>query len=743
MENIQSVIDQFPELSPEFRFWLWQMPGKRLNRLIESLISSGEANNYKEAVQYLNSIGKIKDANNIIITLSDINCQKSQLVKKFEQLVGAQNKNDCDPYAAFGTANHILMQEIASGRIFARSRYRQTDTEQLSLLEKSDQLSLFGDRNNDFLYPYSNDPISFRKIQTLWRKITEKITTRSWPDWYWACSTEIKELQNQLHSLLPGKHSRLLFQCSKPSFEQVATLSLMSLTAALIHFRKNGPMNIFSEIPIFKPQRDGLSGGRIDALELQLAKNEPLSKKHLRALNTLKGLRFDSINSLVNAITRTLQMRPDEFAFKIWDWKFSIGDGQKRQMIKTEDIPLPEHLVQLSKYLTLASISYFLGNDKNEEMWQNFTDGRLMYIMPTVQPVIHAIKLSPAEKETTFLKEIVLHWNSAQRMAIQRVTDNAIFGHVIKLLEGRQFKNGEEKNYKRQLSLFGEKESTEVKPVVRFVEKYRFVDKYNILERAATRKSKKEILFLHVDKLLENIREGKIAAKSINQAGGFVSCLSPDHLDHTPSLHISFARGIFKCFSCGIHGLLVSIPKELQSQEKNIWGDFQRTKTFPSFQKAVIPKEHHRIMTLAQELLHSRFWESPAVKYIKEDRCIDPTLAFEYGAGFGDDSFIDGLLDAGLNLDQLIHFGFVSISSRLTSDRGIGPLLKKRGMSAESFRREIKLVIPIRTKGSGPEIKNVAAYPYSALNGRVTFPLNLGGDGYKFLRESYKRKNEA
>jgi hypothetical protein len=124
-------------------------------------------------------------------------------------------------------------------------------------------------------------------------------------------------------------------------------------------------------------------------------------------------------------------------------------------------------------------------------------------------------------------------------------------------------------------------------------------------------------------------------------------------------------------------------------------------------------------MRTAQEILHSRFKGTRGSEYMAKERHLDPDLAYKLGAGFGTDSLIHGLLDAGFTLDDLIYYGFLLVYSQVDISKGIVPLLKKRGLSLKKIRRD--------TGRKTEDRETVWGYPISILRRRVTFPRASNG----------------
>ncbi|MBI2063585.1 MAG: toprim domain-containing protein, partial [Candidatus Yanofskybacteria bacterium] len=417
-----------------------------------------------------------------------------------------------------------------------------------------------------------------------------------------------------------------------------------------------------------------------------------------------------------------------ELAFRIIDWKFAVGDGVgEGDILQAADViePIAKHAEQLKRYITLGNLDYYLAQNKTLDgsIWNEncpIKYGRLEYILATSEPVIHEITMTQSEQELKFKNDVVFNLHRSRKLAKIRHLNNLLLGCATGKTNGKDHLKPDYKKSGRRKTQLSLTESKPLSPIETVINKYRhFVDKNNIIEWVGNRKDR-PIYLMHLDKLemafKQRGHDGRLIIKGrldIGRGKGFICCLMPQHDDSTPSLHIDLVRGLWKCFGCGVYGFFAehSTPMPL-GQELKI--NYTRTipVNFKRTEKLSIPEEHHKIMSLAQKILHSQFRNSPAQAYVQE-RCIDPELAYELGTGYGTDKIINVLLDS-YSYDQLIHYGFIVISNRVTSQKGICQLLAKRGLGLQQIKREVR-----------GNLGSTWGLPYSILHNRITFPLVL------------------
>lgn len=756
-----------PDPSPSFRIWIWKMMSNgHLDQIVKVFITADVVKNGREALNYLNEMNKERDFEDLNLSCCDFKNETNlRLLKRLDLLLGSNNNQKGDPYQIYGTVGHSIMSNIFSGQIGNRYfGFVKKNGAQLSLFEdnfsthqepistKSLQMNLF--EADTFEIPLtwkeeiigSNIPQYFpsvARIEKIWHRIIEIIdkSKSEWPNWYLKANKYLNKLRNLLGPLF-GRHAHLFDWRIGSNLNYSIALSLMSLAGAIVFFRQKEKMALFTETPVISI-RHKFGGGRIDAIEIRTIGGKPPNKKQIRLLKEISKYRFESVGRLAYDLSRVFRQKIE---FNIFDWKFAVGDGKRQQIIQPIDVPIADHVVQLKKYLALSSLSYSLqARKKDKNLWTGFNHGTLFYFMPNSPPILHQVAMDPDQNEKTFLKEIVLKWDDAKQRAIIRHMNNHLIGHAIQLLENKKAENhspeNKKNNFSKKVFLFPEIEERH-STVALVVEKYhkqdlrRFIDSLKIVEQV-----NEKLLVMHVDRLLKAIEQEEVVTSGIRARGGFIRCLMPDHDDTSPSMHISFTRNQFKCFSCGAWGTLISIPSEIKEEIASMSATrnyFDARKNISAeVKKIVIPESHQKVMETAQELLQSQFKRSEAEYYIVKKRYIDSDLAFSLGAGYGNSALINGLLDIGLTLDELIFYGFVGISEKIGHSQGIAPILRRRGIRDKNIKRPVNVLL--LKKKFREKLKDSMGYPYFVLERRITFPLKLAGKTTNFYgRATYQ-----
>jgi|GEM_PF-5809471 len=776
--DIFKELKNLPDASPVFRAWLWKMEREGeglLEKLLERISLAG-FNSPQESLLFLLQLSQeIEVKEKMAVACCDVEGE-SQIFRKVRNLLRESNENGGkNSLMLIGTIGHGIMPLVVSGELFRRGRKKKVPESghQLEIFNRMEdlQVKLFAE---DELGPMLFDvldprmPVSMKlpRIHKLWDKISKKAEKSGWqwPDWAFASSRELEELF-LLFSPLFCRHSnffRKLWYRGGDTFAVAVTL--MSLASAMIHLRKEKDEGaFFVEVPILDFTKHGLSGGRADGIKISSVLGG-LSKRENRMVESLKRYHkmygFKSFGHLFSAFDRF----ESPLKFDIVDWKFLIGDVLARSDSRTINLsgfnlPLAEHVEQMKRYLSFSSLSlYFHNPEKCALDWGRGAEkSALYYLFPFSSPMVFNVEMTPEEKKSSFLQRIVGDWDALQKTAELRNFNNAFCRQLLPLLEGsmdRKNRNGNKngngnaaanvKNRDKSVSLplFEEVESE--RPIGRVVKEFKdvaykqsFVDELELV-RKIRRKDGTETLLMDFGALLDAIAANKVLTRGITARGGFIACIMPDHQgEKTPSFYISPAKRTFKCFGCGVSGKLINISNEIATQIPAVASI--GIKGFPlraEMKKIAIPEKHHLVMLTAQKILQSKFWGSEAEKYLRMKRLIDLDLAFSLGAGFCDNGLINALMDWGLNLDELQFYGFVGFSQSLNPYRGIGPLLARRGFGSEQMKRDVKI---IRVVGAEKKVESVTGYPYSSLDGRVTFPLTLAGKNTSFYGRATRR----
>lgn len=760
--GIFEELKNLPDASPVFRAWLWKMERENLLEKLLERISLAGFNNHRESLQFLLRLSQgIREKEEMAVACCDMDGE-SQIFRKMRTLLRDSNGNNGkNSFMFLGTIGHGIMPLIVSGELF-RWKKKKANVHQLEIFNRIEnpQAMLFNEK--EFASPPFEildveAPISmkFSRVSKLWDKIsknTEKVGGQ-WPDWIFASSKELEELF-LLFSPLFWKYAnffRRLWYKGGDIF--VVAVTLMSLASAMIYFRKEkNKKAFFPEVPILDFTKHGLSGGRADGVRISpvfggFSKRESKVVEDLKKYHKIYG--FKSFGHLFSAFDRL----GSPLEFDIIDWKFIVGDVLTRNDSRVADLsafnlPLAGNVEQMKRYVSLSSLSLHFHDSKKYALdWaEGVEKSTLYYLSPFSPPKIFDVIMSAEEKKSSFFQRIVEDWDALQKTAELRNFNNAFCRQLLPLLEDSvSHKNGngddnavanaKGKNGSANLSLFEEAESG--RPIRKIVKAFKdtvykqsFVDELELI-RKVKQKDGTETLLMDFGALLDAIAANKVFTRGISARGGFIACIMPDHQEErTPSFHVSPSKRMFKCFGCGASGKLVNIPTEIASQiPATAFTNIKGSPLRAEIKKLVIPEKHHLVMLTAQQILQSKFWGSEAEEYLKMERMIDLDLAFSLGAGYGDDSLINELMDWGLSLDELQFYGFVGFSQSLNQFRGIGPLLAKRGFKPEQMRRDVKI---IKSVGGERKVISVAGSPFSSLSRRVSFPLTLAGKNTSF-----------
>ena len=754
---IAELIHQLPNPSPESRIWFVDAfrNHQYLEQVIEALIQLGEANSPKEAVEYLEH--KIRglslrgSKSLLTVTSGDLwhtNKQRKytswRLRRALRESKAEENGEEelADIVQSRGTISHIVIGELLSGRILEELKHGSG--EQVCFLDKEREISWTDIFSQELPQTQSE---FFKILRQSWRSLLPLIDKG-----LDARLSSKEEKVSQFYGLVENvfqEHIERLRKAKGRGGESAYFyfLTLMSWATALMYYRKVGKQPLFCELQAVA-RRFGLSGGRIDALRID---QRYLSSKQKALLETVIQERYEMRRKLkrshsrhglennnVGEFFRSLKHRLGKGRLEaiIDEWKFAVGDGSSKvidgpdgrklrqyKLIthdEVKDKPLSHHLEQLKRYLATSNIGlhWLLQEEGINTRWPEdvyLSRGRLIYFLPSSLPVVHEVTITAEDQNSFYTETLVGQWTAAERRMVVRSVNNIVVGDIIQGLKGKPNGNRktiavDPKSYQASF-LPPAEEGSRLKQMIdktrSFLDEYRIVEFMDVKERGKDRTRYE----MHLDRLIEAIRQRKVINGSFQfNRPGFVRCFLPGHNDSNPSFYIDPENGFFKCYGCGIGGIILptSMPDDLSfSLHLTNWRWSE--KTYSQTIEYKIPDERYlAIMLQAQEILAKCFRSSPGEEYLVKQRCLDADLAQEKGVGFGTDLLINGLLDAGFSLEELVHYGFVAFSNTFNRFSDISHILNKRG-----------LLIP---ENPGKE-----GYCVSVLYDRITFPLALFG----------------
>ena len=697
---------------PILRAWVWRMFLQgNLDLIANGLSRKNLARDISSVVSYLADFSK-HAPEKVRVGRGDFDRKSSKMIfeelRKSLDLSQPQDAN-FDNFRRLGVMSHNAVPRLLSGE-FASVLGSGVST-QLDLL---DEIIVSPQTNGGLDWLKSMKRSKFReglkRVINHWRYLKERLSTSN-GNGYLVLSrypNRIKMFYRTLEIVF-GSHVGRLWQREIFEDEYLIFLTLMSWGAACEMYLTEGPKLMVREAAIFPPRFD-LGGGRIDALAI-----EDMGRDVSKHLTAQELSRFSSVSfgAAVQALLPLLK-KPK---FVVKEWKFSVGDGVGSSVIVPHDIrerPPEAHVRQLLRYLSLGMLSYNLAAKRNqEELWcsDRFElEGELVYFLPQCSPIKHTVKITQEEREQLFMEDIAYPWKAAHRLARLRLLTNSIVRHVIGEILPQARKR---KAYTKAQIVLPDIPNTS-QGARELVEKYRhahieFADPDKIIEIIPVNgHSRYE---MHIDRLLtaigsDSIKHGRFEPET----GGFICCLL--HQEKTPSMRVALERGFFHCFGCGASGkfstgtLPAHITVKTSSDLPAAWKKIPKTGA-----PITIPQQHQRIMEVARESMTSVFAGSVAERYLVRGRGIDSDLAQQFGVGYGSDKLIHDLLDAGFSYDDLLFYGFLELSERLGIYSHVPQLLLKRGLSPADIMRS----------GKAKE------YPYSLLQERVTFPLELHG----------------
>lgn len=705
---------------PSFRDWARRkLKEGTINNILVDLVRSGVAINTADALNLLNSHSASRRLfkGKPIITLTDLGLRP---IKKFKINANGLTKNKSNPHGYLGVLSHVLMNRFCKGQSHNLAilnlqlplfDYQRRNPEQLQFLDFKD----------DFMSGVSGDEL-VGVVKNIWSEASRAVGTPDFIESYYS-SARFAEPLLKLVRVFAGVSVGSIFYEADAYEKWLWINAMLTWANAFINLAEGKlPRPTIYEIQALN-RCLGMSGGRIDGVEV-ISSDKPSSFLG-------DGIDFDSIGQLACYLQRKpglclaeVGSSPAEAgangAFRIIDWKFAIGDavkvgGQFQRPMSPDEVkekPIESHRMQVERYLTLGFLDELFacegGFSSSSDFWNRETsikEGLIVYLFPTSPPIIHKVALTAKERREVFVRDVVSHWEKAGPRSLIRGIDR----QCRLLLSGRR-DNGADRISVSDNDLIGGKDNA-LMPIIEVVNNHRvFLDGDKIIE---DRNGK---YVLHLERLVACIGSGAVKASSTFglPRGGLICC--PVHEDRTPSMSVRPQDGYFYCFarSCKISGRLALslIPQEIQADVKpELW---IRRKDL--FKDLFVPDEHHNILEQAQLLLQGQFYDSEGERYVREQRGLDSDLAYEMGAGFGNSNVVSAILDQGLSLEELKKVGLIRFSSKVSSRKGLCPMLFERGLKLAEIKREI---------GKTADGKSTFGLPYFVLDGRITFPLKV------------------
>lgn len=689
-ETTRELVKSLHGVSPAFRAWLKNSPQETVNDLVATLVERGLAEDTETALLHLNELTQ-DIPRDIPLTKFDLH---GWLRRKNTPKGTAEDNNNFwnGDHWQMGSIGHQAVVDILTGKVIGRqssNQYRQQSfPDWLPMTLPSAERAK---KHKKRVTVGQLSPEYLARIDNCLGKLTEKLSDGS------RVLTQNPTTINELRLLLLpvfGQHLAKLDQYRRP-LEGQAYLLTLATWANLVKFCQEAEKPIlFNEIPILghpKQLRSSneLSVGEPDSIEVREINGQKPDKSAAKLLAHLAKTRYQSVVNLIRTLNESAG---GQFKFKIWEWKFAVGDsGSPTRFIQREDVeerPLPRHEQQVREYLTYCTVAQILACGGDWPKTSLFEDAEIVYFLPTGEPLTHRIHMS-AQEQKEFLKTNIapsLGSGRADEYALARTVENLFKqalnqnGHYMSKIDMRQ-----------ALLLPIEATETKLMSPRQIIGRYRaFADEQQIIERAGTRQDGTPFFVMHIDKLLEAIATNKIHTRGFSpQYGGLISCLLPDHDDSTPSMYIYLKTGSFYCFGCKAHGQfsLNSLPRHIDLPVVSWQG--LRARVNGAVQEVVIPKEHEEVMGFAQEQLQKNFWGSQAEEYLHEKRGLDPDLAWSLGAGYGK-NLIGQLLKEGITREKLTHYGFLDRNGRpVLEDRVTFPLVFPDGAITNFYGRAV------------------------------------------------------
>lgn len=734
METLFPIGDVVPQLDlhslsipPDLKEFLGGLSESgHLRSFFDHLVSEGVAADHRGIIDFLGQTYE-KVSRNPRLKLALIDFRGPSYVHGLVRLFVPKKQSDSPDqrYRWQGTLSHLAISQLMVGLPPKKQK------------KPRPQMSLFGEAATELfcapdgrLFDFSRSEETLLPLHENWPKDNMLarladfrqemnrviVETPIWHRQVTALEMGIPELVDLLDPYFGPAIRRLRAQTDALS-RYLAGHTLLSWTSLLLYLCQGSPRIIFPEVSVLPPQTI-LSGGRVDAVEVTHINGRRPTEAEEQAIRRLTQLRHPSIGHLKAILTSFFGV---DIGLSLIDWKLPVGDGIKPcQILGPSDVQNTpfSHARQVQRYIALAALSEYLNCRRTTNWYESQLGSEATIVYPLPREIsVHSLSMDPETKADFFTANIAAKVPRARRFASYRR-----LGQAVRASLSPNVTNGNSNHSPlgilAQPKLGPELESADA-AIAEIVEAARhYVDPGRIVEIVGRTPTGEPKLLLHADRLLAAVESRKVQVGHAALPDHItVSCLLPSHRDSTPSLRVYFRQGTFHCFGCQTHGRIArhSLPADWQLEgdfERKSWGWHRRARGI------VIPDETAKIMAAAQDLLAPAFTGSPAEEYLLVRRGILPDLARAYGIGYADDRLYRGLLDAGWDLDQLAEHGFVAFSPKVSSQRGIMPLLRtrRRYRTLEACRRPVRI-------GKN----DVYGFPYGTLLNRLTAPLSFAG----------------
>lgn len=216
---------------------------------------------------------------------------------------------------------------------------------------------------------------------------------------------------------------------------------------------------------------------------------------------------------------------------------------------------------------------------------------------------------------------------------------------------------------------------------------------------------------LQVDIVKEIQEEVTLRQRGANYVG-----VCPFHTDHSPSMYVSPAKGIFKCFVCGEGGNVIAFRQKFSNltfpeacrciAEKN---GIEMPKEELSESEVAELREYEtlkHILEISKDLYQSEMSRcASAMEYLMVERGIAKEAIEKYGIGYVGKGISSELKKMGYSEDQLIKAGILSHGDRGVYDafrnRVMFPFLDKTGKVVGFTGRDMTGKSTMKYKNTG------------------------------------------
>lgn len=723
---------------PFYREWVYFAKNKGyLDPIVLGLVHANRIEKASDAIAYLSRIltdDILKNTKKINYgDFQNSSTSRSLAKKLIEEIEKSPKKGTAiDKTTRYGSYGHSMAAQLFSGNLIPNSIFLNADYR-----KQNGQIDLFP---NGYHYELLDAEIHSNKKKTK-RKLFKKLIEKIEKDWkelveiqqkgYSPFQTQkFKNLVKDLRFIYKDHITKVLGEGIED--EYLASLTLMTWVPVLLYYAKIGNFPLFSEVFILENSLD-VGVGRLDVLSVVSIDGKEPTKNDLKKIRQLTRRPFHSVGHVIQALVSVFGTH---LCLKITDWKFAVGDGvngmrKQLNIIKKEDVagqPLRKHKDQVERYLSLSILSHSLASgfsklEEIEKLWEQDTfslTGELVYFFPDEMPIIHSLSLSKDEVKSVFKDQIVSNFNLAKKRNRLRTTSNIVLEHILHLIKEGRHEEIQKTHLPQEMFSKGEHEHRKDITMSEIIMKYYqpfFMDEDTKCIEVIGKRNNREILELNLSNVFNGINTGKIIAEQgfNRKTGGKICC--PVHHEKTPSFSIALDIGKWRCFGCGISGEFntAAIPDDIEIHiSRGI---------FLELDKLLIPPRHAEIMLKAQEILTGAFPGSRAETYLALERGLNPEISRSFlGAGYGNNRLIEGLIDAGFTLDELIYYGICGIStSKNAHTHPTVHALKHLGISIDN---------QTRLTGEGK-----AGLPYSILEDRLTYPLEI----FKIINSIYGR----